>query len=296
MKYYRVILKEPPVLRFAHTYISSQYNIVFPKFENFIEISFVEQGGMNIWKDGQLVNICPEQALAINYGKEAIRCNSEASWHRHITVGLAMEYEIQSITEEQVITCSREQYLEQGSRKLFAILPAEPGMTWPKNHAIPSLLGEIARLYPDVSAESSLYLTSQVLKLLSEITKECVRQSFALKQISPANIKYAQKAMDYISENVHRRIAIEEIAEVVNISPTHLGNVFKMVTGQTLIEYINQIKMQVVKELVLGGHMSFAQAGERVGITDAAYLSRLFRKCMKTTIQQMKKEQVENRY
>ena len=290
MRYYKVVLKGVPVLRFAHAHEASRYGIVFPKIKDFIEITFVEQGEINVWKAKQLINTCPEQALSINYGKEECRVSCEAPMHKHITVGLSIEYEMLPISEEQVIDYSREKHLEQDSQKLFAILPAESGLILAKNQAIPTLLREIAHRYPDTSIEGRLSMTAQVIKLFSEITQECVRQSLHTL-VSPANVKYAEKAMRYISENIHRKITIEEIAGEVNLSPTHIGNVFKMVTGQTIIEYINQIKMQVVKEMVLNGHLSFAEAGERVGITDTSYLSRLFRKHMKVSIQQLKREQ-----
>lgn len=289
MNYCKVILKQVPTPIFAHTYESDHYDYTIPKCKNGMEISFIEKGQSNVWKDGKLAYTKPENTLFVNYNKEDIRCNSDAPLHRHITVGLSVEYEMVPISEEHIVASNRETDKDRSSQNVFAILPM-PAIMLPQNSKIPNVIREIIQAYPDSSTANQLHLTSRIMKLFSEITQECIRQSFVSKQIPPGNILCTQNAMRYISENIQRKIRVEEVAEAVNLSPGYLSNVFKTVTGQTLTEYINRTKLQVVKELVLNGQMTFAQAGDYVGITDTSYLSRLFRKYMDTTIQKLRKD------
>ncbi len=290
MNYCKIILKQVPTPIFAHTYESAHYDYILPKSPNEMEISFIEQGAVNVWKNGKLIDITPEQSFAVNFNKEEIRCSSDAPLHRHITVGISAEYEMIPISEEQVIACSREAETHRDSQEVFAILPMKRWTNLSQGSKLPNMIREIIRAYPDASAANRLYLNAQIMRLLSEITQESVRQSFVAKQIPPGNILCVQKAMRYISENIQRKIMVDEIAEAVNLSPGYLSNVFKTVTGQTLTEYINRTKLKIVRELVLNGQMTFAQAGEYVGITDSSYLSRLFRRYMDTTIQKLRKD------
>ena len=290
MNYCKIILKQVPTPIFAHTYESDHYDYTLPKSPHEMEISFIEQGTVNVWKDGKRIGVIPEQSFTINYNKEEIRCNSDAPWHRHITVGISAEYEMMPISEEEVIACSRENETHRDSPEVFAILPMGVWTNLSQSSKIPNMIREIIRAYPDNSTSNRLYLNAQIMRLLSEITQESVRQSFVSKQIPPGNILCVQKAMRFISENIQRKIMVDEVAEAVNLSAGYLSNVFKTVTGQTLTEYINRTKLKIVRELVLNGQMTFTQAGEYVGITDSSYLSRLFRRYMDTTIQKLKKD------
>lgn len=290
MNYCKIILKQVPTPIFAHAYESAHYDYILPKASNNMEISYIEQGEVKVWKNGKHVDTTPERSFVVNYNKEEIRCNSDAPLHRHITVGISAEYEMIPITEEQVIACSREAEIHRESSEVFAILPMKRWSNLSQGSKLPNMLREIIRAYPDASASNCLYLNAQIIRLFSEMTQESVRQSFISKQIPPGNVLCVQKAMRFISENIQRKIMVDEIAEAVNLSAGYLSNVFKTVTGQTLTEYINRTKLKIVRELVLNGQMTFAQAGEYVGITDSSYLSRLFRRYMDTTIQQLKKD------
>lgn len=289
MQYCKVILNGVPTPMFAHTYESAHYDYMLPKSENQIEISYVEQGEVVVWKDGCISHVRPENTLCVIYNKEDIRCNSKAPLHRHITLGLSVDYEMVPISEGQVIACSKEREIDNED-KVFAILPLDQGFIMPANGKIPNMIREIIRTYANVSTANRLLLTSKIMKLLSEITQECIRQSFISKQMPPGNILSVQKAMQYVSEHIQQRIMVEDIAKAVDLSPGYLSNVFKRVTGQTLMEYINRTKLKLVKELVLNGQMTYSQAGEYVGISDTSYLSRLFRKYLGTTIRELKGE------
>lgn len=290
MRYCKVILKQVPTPVFAHTYQGSLCNCLLPKCENCLEISFVEKGEITVWKQGTVAYKCPEHTLSVDYNKEDVMCDSKEPWHRHITVGMEVKYEMIPVSEEEIIACSRETNLSENGQDLCAILPMDCGMKLPDSSKIPNMIREIILSYSNNSMANRLLLTAQIMKLLSEVTQECIRQSFASEKITPGNLLCVQKAMQYISENIHKKVRVEEIADAAKLSPGYLGNVFKAVTGQTLTEYVNRTKLQVVKELVLSGKMSFAQAGEHVGITDTSYLSRLFRKYLDTTIQELKRK------
>ena len=286
MQYCKVVFKQIPMPIFAHTYENTRYDYVLLREERALELGFIEQGAVKIYHGEQLIRSLPENSLNILYYKQDINLRSEAPLHRHITVGLKMEYEMTPLSEEQVIACGSE--TEAG--ELYAILPLEKRIELPAASKIPDLIREIIQIYPNESAANRLVVISKIMRLLHEVTQECIRQSCISKKIPPGNILCAQRAMRYISGHIREKITVEEIAKAVDRSPGYLSNVFKSVTGQTLTEYINRTKLSLVKELVLGGKMTYAQAGEYVGISDSCYLSRLFRKHLGLTIRELKGE------
>ena len=287
MQYCKVVFKQIPIPVFAHTYENTRYDYVLLREENTLELGFIEQGAVDIYQKEQLVRSLPENSLNVICFQEDIRLRSEAPLHRHITVGLKMEYEMIPLSEAQVITCGT----DTDSGVLYAILPWEKVLQLSNNGKIAGLIREIIQIYPNEAAGNRLIAVSKVMKLLYEITQECIRQSYLSQKIPAGHILYTQKVMRYISEHIREKMTVDEIAEVIERSPGYLSNVFKQVTGQTLIEYINRTKLNLVKELVLTGKMTYMQAGEYVGISDTCYLSRLFRKHFGLTIRELKSGQ-----
>lgn len=283
MQYVRVVFEQLPKILFAHSYESAHYKYLLPKVDDILELLFVEQGQVDVYRDGRLIRTIPEKSLHILRNYETLELRSNAPLHRHITVGLAMRFEMIPISEGQVVSCSRE--IQEG--KFAAILPLDQGFDLEYSTKIPDLIREIIHSNSVDTVDNELMAVSRVMRLLAEITKECVRKSLITKQLSPAGILYTEKAMQYISEHIREQIATEDIADFVKVSSRYLRKIFKEVTGQTLTEYINRSKMMMVKNLVLNGRMTYKQAGEYVGISDSGYLSRLFRQYMGVSIREM---------
>ena len=53
-----------------------------------------------------------------------------------------------------------------------------------------------------------------------------------------ASSKQVAQAIDYIYVHIMDRITVNELAEAINISPTHLSRIFKQETGISVSEYI----------------------------------------------------------
>ncbi|MEU8580263.1 helix-turn-helix domain-containing protein [Streptomyces abikoensis] len=70
--------------------------------------------------------------------------------------------------------------------------------------------------------------------------------------------------------------SLEELSHRAACSPTHLSRVFRLVTGQTLTSYRNQLRVRgVIEELVAGQSLRVLAA--KYGFTDQAHMTRVFR-------------------
>ena len=67
--------------------------------------------------------------------------------------------------------------------------------------------------------------------------------------VSYSEQRYTEAAKRYIISRIRERIYVSEVADYVNLSVGYLSNLFKRCTGQTLIEYINITKLNLVKKL-----------------------------------------------
>jgi len=97
---------------------------------------------------------------------------------------------------------------------------------------------------------------------------------------------YVAGTLEIIQERYQEKITLCEIAEEVNVTPAYLSYSFRKYTGQTIVEYINKLRIEVSKCLLINSDLQIKEVAERVGYEDAKYFSRVFHRivgCSPTT-------------
>lgn len=98
----------------------------------------------------------------------------------------------------------------------------------------------------------------------------------SLKKIS-TTYKYVSLAMGYISENFKNYITLDELSTACGLSKYHFLRIFKLVTNMTPTNYINKIRCDCAKQLLLNGS-SVTDAASASGFSDVHYFSNCFKK------------------
>lgn len=84
--------------------------------------------------------------------------------------------------------------------------------------------------------------------------------------------------LEYIRQNLHRPITIEELAEIAALNPTYFSNLFSRYMGISPIQYINKRRIEEAQRLLLSGDQTLYQIAAAVGFSDEYYFSRVFKK------------------
>ena len=71
---------------------------------------------------------------------------------------------------------------------------------------------------------------------------------------------------------------VKELAETVNLSPSHLRRLFKLETGTPLNQYVKSLRLQKSKELMENTFLNMKQIMFTVGIKDKSQFARDFKK------------------
>ena len=99
---------------------------------------------------------------------------------------------------------------------------------------------------------------------------------------SAGNITMQNSLVENTAKYIHSHLAdplsLETIAEHLHISPSHLSRTFKKTCGESLIEYINNTRIEKAKEYLLKPDILTYEAANLVGYNDAAYFSSTFKK------------------
>ncbi|NMB11288.1 MAG: helix-turn-helix transcriptional regulator [Firmicutes bacterium] len=86
------------------------------------------------------------------------------------------------------------------------------------------------------------------------------------------------KAIDYMRDNLDQVIRIDDIAGHVGLSPKYLCYRFKQTTGQTLMDYLTDLRIKRAKRLLANGSQKVRDVASAVGYRDEGYFSRVFSK------------------
>ncbi len=96
----------------------------------------------------------------------------------------------------------------------------------------------------------------------------------------PANLQnpYVRAIQKYIHQNLASPLPLAAIADEVHLAPEYCCALFKKHTGKTVATYIAEQRIDAARRLFSLGEASVREVAARVGFTDAAYFSKVFRK------------------
>ncbi|MBB6734571.1 response regulator [Cohnella zeiphila] len=78
-------------------------------------------------------------------------------------------------------------------------------------------------------------------------------------------------------------LTVAEIAKEVYLTPTYVSLLFKQETGQTVGEYLTQVRVEKAKELLRDPKYKFYDICYAIGYTDPSYFTKLFKKATGVT-------------
>ena len=82
----------------------------------------------------------------------------------------------------------------------------------------------------------------------------------------------------YIRQHYRENLTRNNLAEVVHITPNYLSKRFHTETGMSLREYINQLRIEDAKRLLLSTNITISEIASEVGFDNISYFSTVFRK------------------
>lgn len=88
-----------------------------------------------------------------------------------------------------------------------------------------------------------------------------------------------KKVQDYIKDNYSNiNLSADTISEVIGYSPYYFTKVFKEITGMNINDYIRQIRIDKVKELLSNTDYKINQIPNMAGFTNASHFFAVFKK------------------
>lgn len=86
------------------------------------------------------------------------------------------------------------------------------------------------------------------------------------------------KLLDLIENNMHRRLVITSLCQAVGMSQNYLAKLFRDHLGMTISQYILSRRMETARVLLKSTNLPVKHVALRVGIADAQYFNKQFRR------------------
>ncbi|BCS80095.1 response regulator [Anaerocellum diazotrophicum] len=85
------------------------------------------------------------------------------------------------------------------------------------------------------------------------------------------------KAIDYINKNYNKDINMALVANYVSLNYYYFSTIFKEKTGMSFLDYLNKIRIEKAKELLVKTNLKIWEIAEKVGYKNPKHFARIFK-------------------
>ncbi|MCR2803894.1 helix-turn-helix transcriptional regulator [Paenibacillus soyae] len=144
----------------------------------------------------------------------------------------------------------------------------------------PDILPRLERmleLHHALSASSSLSLQAELAGLFVQL------QAAARARYASRSRQLCDRAIAYLQQNMTRPFDAKHMEQTLHYRFDYIARCLKTHTGRSPLQYLHDAQIRAAKTLLGSTELSVSEVGERVGIENANYFIRLFRKQTGTT-------------
>ena len=116
----------------------------------------------------------------------------------------------------------------------------------------------------------------EVCFALIDILNRFSNETFKVEQVK--HVDLLSKAVSYITANYMHKISLEDLADYIYLSPSYLCKIFKEEMKTNFSSYLNKVRIEKSKILLLSEQLSITEIAILVGFCDQSYFNKVFKK------------------
>ena len=134
----------------------------------------------------------------------------------------------------------------------------------------------------DIRGLISIFSASHISDIYASREKMINLLNYILLEINDildfdSNNKHIISIIKYINEHISEPLSLDKISKKVNLTKEYTSHIFKKETGRTLTDYINERKLFISKEMILGTNYPLTHISDRLGYENYSYFSKVFK-------------------
>lgn len=143
--------------------------------------------------------------------------------------------------------------------------------------------GLLGRLLAEYRAHGRQYpelLRAYLLALLQELARAQASSAPATPALPPADAagRLAESFQQLVASSLAHTHRVRDYAARLHVTPDHLARCVRRVTGKSPARWIEEAVVREARALLAQSRLTVAEVALEVGVADASYFSRLFRK------------------
>lgn len=99
-----------------------------------------------------------------------------------------------------------------------------------------------------------------------------------------------KKVHEFVQSNFQRKISLEEISALINMTAVSFNRFIKKRTGKTFVSYVNNMRISYASRLLLESDLSVGEIAYKCGFNNLANFNRMFKKLKENTPSQFRSE------
>ncbi|MBC8035235.1 MAG: helix-turn-helix transcriptional regulator, partial [Chitinophagaceae bacterium] len=143
----------------------------------------------------------------------------------------------------------------------YALMPRLKEL--PQKHGFDSVI-ELLSILHDLSASRNMITLSDA--------------AFATNEKFSYNSRRIGKVMEYLNHNFDKNITLSEVAKIAAMSEVAFCRFFKVRTGQTFIDTLNEIRLGHASRMLIDTTHSITEVAFKCGFNNISNFNRLFKK------------------
>lgn len=251
----------------------------------FITIGSIEEGYKNACKSYDHAKILLDHSLVVGYNKIVDYSGSGKKNMGALLEKIINEEKLSKLIISQDILAAN-QYIDGIFDEIFMLEDINPEDI--QNAALKMLL-----VFSDISNKLCLPLGEQdgtMKKLILGIFKigkaeelkiiiknKCQYLIDCMKSNTEVRSPVVQRILLYINENYFEDLSLKVLGVKYNINPSYLGQIFYKEVGEQFSDYINRIKNENAKKMLLNTNLKINEIAQKVGYTDNSYFYKKFK-------------------
>ena len=124
-------------------------------------------------------------------------------------------------------------------------------------------------------------ILASVLALFVRLFRHYARHGTGIKRHLDREYPLAvMQALHYIRSNLCKNVSIDDISRYVGMSKYYFCRMFRAYTGTPVIYYINTLRCDYARKLIVENGCNVTEAAHRLGISNLPYFTRLYKRHM----------------
>ncbi len=250
----------------------------YPHYHDEIEFLYIDKG--------QLKLICQDTEHILNEG-EAVFINSRVV---HETFGLdsslctcLIQFKLFDYLDD--IGKNMARFINLNELSLFKF-KTELSETQELSNTITKIVAE----YKNKSLAYELYVKGLVYNLIGLLARYNLIKYDSLMPLGSESERLLN-IIEYIDKNYSEKITLDYLASLVNLNSEYLCRLFKKVTGSTIGDYINFVRISKAEKLLSTTDKTISEISMDTGFASVSYFNRVFKnykKCSPSVYKKIK--------